>query len=180
LSVVKTPDVDRILQLTTEPRRAMKGCASMAALVTNSKPAWQATLKWERHSVEQVRPRRRKPVVEPGVTEAEAWHELRAETGDAVQEEVERVTIRVCFVDFSRAGIDPIRFRVNALQDGRFTFSDPRGRNSGTAGTTGIWGTRPPTNFRVEAARLIGADRADQIVRQIMNHEFFSSYLRQL
>jgi hypothetical protein len=50
---------------------------------------------------------------------------------------------------------------------------------TGTAGTRGIWGTLPeqragspcsltPTGFRMEVARLIGADRADEIVRELM------------
>ena len=79
----------------------------------------------------------------PDVSEAEGDGGLR-DDGDGVDaEQQERVTIRVCFICFSRRGIDAMRFRVNPLKNGRFTFSDLRGRDAGTGGTTGIWGTRP-------------------------------------
>ena len=85
-----------------------------------------------------------------------------------------------CFVDFTRPGCEGIRFRVNHRKDGRFTFSDPRGRDAGTAGTTGLWGTRPPMRasrprsltpnaFKAEAARLAGEQKAEQIVLEIRN-----------
>ena len=83
------------------------------------------------------------------------------------------------FVDFDGPAGGRIRFRVNMLKNGRFTFSDPRERTTGTAGTTGIWGTRPaarlarprslaPTAFKLEAARLIGIERAEELLRAIM------------
>ena len=85
-----------------------------------------------------------------------------------------------CFVDFTRPGCERIRFRVNRRKDRRFTFSDPRGRDAGTAGTTGLWGTRPPMRasrprsltpnaFKAEAARLAGEQKAEQIVLEIRN-----------
>ena len=92
--------------------------------------------------------------------------------------------ILVCFVDFLRPGCKRIRFRVTRLENGRFTFCDRRGRDTGTLGTTGLWGTRPPlpangtrsltpTAFKIEAARYVGTDRADEIVQQIMKVTFF-------
>jgi hypothetical protein len=49
----------------------------------------------------------------------------------------------------------------------------------GTLGTTGLWGTLPPlraagtrsltpTAFKIEAARFVGAERAEEIVREVM------------
>ena len=84
-----------------------------------------------------------------------------------------------CFVDVFRPGGERIRFRVNRRDGRRLSFTDPRERTAGTAGTTGLWGTRPalranrpraltPTAFKAEVARLIGADRAEEIVRQLL------------
>jgi hypothetical protein len=67
------------------------------------------------------------------------------------------------------------------------TFSDPRDRNAGTAGVTGMWGTRPapPVTkpralqqvvFRIELTRLVGAERADEIVRTILAPDFFQRH----
>ncbi len=94
------------------------------------------------------------------------------------------VSVIGCFVDFTRPGCERIRFRVNRRKDGRFTFSDPRGRDAGTGGTTALWGTRPPIKasrprsltpnaFKAEAARLAGAQKAEQIILEIRN-SFFS------
>jgi hypothetical protein len=77
-----------------------------------------------------------------------------------------------------------ISFLVNLREDRDITFTDPRGRNIGTAGVTGIWGTRPAppvvkprplsiSAFRIEAARLIGAERADEIIRTLSAPGFF-------
>ena len=88
------------------------------------------------------------------------------------------MSILVCFVDFLRDDCKRIRFWVNFRKDGRFTFSDPRERDSGTLGTTGLWGMLPPlrvpkprsltpTSFKVEAARFVGAERAAEIVREV-------------
>ena len=68
-----------------------------------------------------------------------------------------------------------IRFRVNRRDDRVVSFTDYREQGSGTAGTTGIWGTLPPqpagkprsltpTGFRLELAKLVGAERADEII----------------
>ena len=93
-----------------------------------------------------------------------------------------------CFVDFTRPGCERIRFRMNRRKDRRFTlFSDPRGRDAGTAGTTGLRGTRPPMRayrprsltpnaFKAEAARLARAQKAEQIILEIRNR-FFSTDL---
>ena len=44
------------------------------------------------------------------------------------------MSIPVCFVDFLRDGCKRVRFRVNFRKDGRFTFSDPRERDTGNSG----------------------------------------------
>jgi hypothetical protein len=157
--------------------------------------AWQAEVKLRRQSFERVPPKGR-PAVEPDSVAQEQEQEKEQAQGESVAGERgvaddETMWVRFCVVEFSRPGVEPVRFRVNALDDGRFTFSDPRGRNAGTAGTTGIWGTLPalraprprsltPTEFKAEAARYVGIERAGQVVEQAMNEKFFSRDLRHL
>ena len=89
-----------------------------------------------------------------------------------------------CVVRVSRPGCDAIDFFVNHRGGRDITFTDPRGRDLGIAGVTGIWGTRPapivykprpllPTAFRAELARLIGAEPAASIVAEILAPGFF-------
>jgi hypothetical protein len=84
-----------------------------------------------------------------------------------------------CFVDVFNTGGVGVRFRVNRRDGRSLTFTDPREQWAGTAGTRGVWGTLPeqpagkarsltPTAFREEVSRLIGAERAEQIVRELM------------
>jgi len=100
-----------------------------------------------------------------------AWRAEVAEESRSILQE---------FVDLSRPNSDRvvIRFRVNR-RDGRVvSFTDYRERGTGTAGTTGIWGTRPPqpagrscsltpTSFRYELAALVGAKRAAEIIESL-------------
>ena len=150
----------------------------MTATAIKSKPAWQAEVRWGR----------RYYTTEELVPSQEAQ-----ETADGtVAKAPEMTTVKVqhsvaaCFVDFSRPGCDPIRFLVNHREGRDITFTDPRGRNLGTAGVTGIWGTRPAprvdkprplskSTFRIEAARLIGAERADEIIRILSAPDFFGT-----
>jgi hypothetical protein len=86
--------------------------------------------------------------------------------------------IGVTFVVISR-GCTAIRFRVNRRDDRPLTFTDTRDEETGVAGSTGLWGTRPPsrpggrrrslrpTGFVAEVARLIGTQRATDIVQQV-------------
>jgi hypothetical protein len=82
------------------------------------------------------------------------------------------------FVEVSRTDHDPIRFRLNHRKARSVSVTDPRGRDAGTAGVTGIWGTLPAprpnrpksltlTGFQGELARLIGQEPAAEIVRTI-------------
>jgi hypothetical protein len=100
---------------------------------------------------------------------------LLAELGTAVRQTITTATRR------APRGEIP---RPNHREGRDITFTDPRGRNMGTAGVTGIWGTRPAppvvnprplsmSAFRIEAARLIGAARADEIIRTISAPDFF-------
>jgi hypothetical protein len=98
----------------------------MASVAKNPRPAWQATLKWERRVFERAPPKHKRTRLNqpktPGTnaSDAEKLETLPAPCEEIDEEPFERITIRVCFVCFSRPGIDPIRFRVNPLKDGRF------------------------------------------------------------
>jgi hypothetical protein len=148
----------------------------MTTTASKSKPVWEAEVRWGRRYY---------------TTEEQVPSDDAEETADGtVTEAPEMTTVKVqhsiaaCFVDFSRPGCDRISFLVNH-RDGRdITFTDPRVRNMGTAGVTGIWGTRPAppvvkprplsiSAFRIEAARLIGAERADEIIRTLSAPGFF-------
>jgi len=82
------------------------------------------------------------------------------------------------FVDLSHPGGAEFRFRVDRRKGQPLTFTDFREPGTGTAGTTGIWGTRPPqpagrscsltpTSFRYELAALVGAKRAAEIIESL-------------
>jgi len=84
--------------------------------------------------------------------------------------------VLVSHVVISKSGTEEARFRVNRRKDRRLTFTDKREQHTGTAGSTGQWGTRPaskpgprrsltPTAWKAEVSRLIGSERADEIVR---------------
>jgi hypothetical protein len=169
----------------------------MAPTISSPSSTWDATIGWEWRTFERVPPkrdrlRRQKLATRASdVTTGNSNPPASENPDETIDEPPERVTIRVCFIRFTRAGVEPIRFRVNPLKSGGFTFSDPRGRNSGTAGTTGIWGTLPPlpvprprsllpTAFLREAARMVGEARASQIIDEVLNHQFFSKSILHL
>ena len=144
----------------------------MAAVLSESKPSWQAEVKWETrfYRIEQ-----RVPKGEIGGTpEVEAVEATEVE----IVEELHRVS--ELFVHVFRPGCQRISFLVNRREGRGITFTDPRERNTGTAGTTGLWGTRPPapagkprsltpTAFKIELARFIGAEQAEKIVRGLLD-----------
>ena len=162
----------------------------MGSEIKISVPTWQAVVKVGSSGF------LREPPAKERTIKRGAWLVEQRETPKEklirlLREEEDKIWVRACLVEFSRPGCDPIRFRVNPLKNGRFTFSDPRGRNAGTGGTTGLWGTRPalrslrprsltPSAFKAEAARFVGTERAEEIVRQVVSHEFFSGCLRQV
>ncbi len=157
----------------------------MAAPAKTPEYAWEAKLTW---SIDERECLRDVPD-DPDAGEAEQEERRSPEAGKPKRvKEVVVLTILVCFVDFLRPKCERMRFRVTRLKNGGFTFSDPRGRYSGTLGTTGLWGTLPPLPpvrpqsltpraFKVEAARYIGADRAEEIIQEIKQSPFFSAHL---
>jgi hypothetical protein len=149
---------------------------TMTTSTSRNKSVWQAEVRWGKRYF----------TTEEQVPSQEA--EESADGTAARAPEVTTVTVQhwvlACFVDFSRPGRDRISFLVNHREGRDITFTDPRGRNMGPAGVTGIWGTRPAppvvkprplsiSAFRIEAARLIGAERADEIIRTISSPDFF-------
>jgi hypothetical protein len=95
--------------------------------------------------------------------------------GDPV---VKFCNVAVSHVVISKPGYEGVRFRVNRRKDRPLTFTDDREEHTGTARSTGLWGTRPPsqpgrrpsltpTAWIAEVARLIGRERAEEIVRQL-------------
>lgn len=84
------------------------------------------------------------------------------------------------FVELTRSGCPPIRFAV-CRRKGSVTFCDARERSTGTAGTDGCWGNctpqKPgksrsltPTAWVAETSRLIGTERAEEILLQLGVH----------
>jgi len=142
----------------------------MTTATSKSNLAWRAEVKWESRCI---------PMPE-GTPEGEMEETPENETG------VSFLKVWDCFVDVFRPGCERIRYRVNRRKDRRLTFTDRRESLAETAGTTGIWGTRPapragrpraltPTGFQVEVARLIGAERAEEIVRALLEGVFLDS-----
>ena len=113
----------------------------MATATSNPISLWQAEVMWKLRYVP-----------------------MEVETVEG-EEAVVFLNVWGCFVDVFRPGGERIRFRVNRRDGRRLSFTDPRERTAGTAGTTGLWGTRPalradrpraltPTAFKAEVARL--------------------------
>lgn len=86
--------------------------------------------------------------------------------------------LKVSHVVIVKPGYPGIRFRVNRRRDRPLTFTDFREEETGTAGTAGIWGTRPmqrrgrrrsltPRAFLTEVSHLIGSERAAEIVHTL-------------
>lgn len=84
--------------------------------------------------------------------------------------------IVVSHVVICKPGYEGLQFRVNRRNDRPLTFTDSREQQTGFAGSTGRWGTRvaskrgrrqslTPTAWIAEVARLIGTERAQEIVR---------------
>jgi len=136
-----------------------------------TRPAWTAKVKWKRRYYLKPVETRQAAVPETPAIELEELPE--DETGDHFD------TLWECFVDVFPPGNERIRFRVNHREGRDLTFTDPRDRTAGTAGTTGRWGTPPPPRvvkprpltlieFRAELARLIGAEKAEEITSDLV------------
>jgi hypothetical protein len=140
----------------------------MSPTTKPKKPVWQAEVRWRKHPYRSVEP---SPPDETGPTT------------EGATVEVVRWALR-CYVEVFVPGGEPILFLVNHREGRKISFTDPRERLTGTAGTTGIWGTRPgqrpgrartltPSAFRQEVARLIGPERADEIIQTVLAPDFF-------
>jgi hypothetical protein len=138
----------------------------MTTATRTSSPTWQAEVVWESRT---VRIEEETPEGEPDGLPVFSL-----------------LKIWICFVDVCRPAGERLRFRVNHRAGRSLTVTDPRDRLAGTAGTTGIWGTRPAprasrprpltlSGFQVELARLIGAERAEEVIRSIRAEIFLTS-----
>jgi len=136
-----------------------------------TKPAWTAKVTFVRRCYRI--PAETREVALPAMPAGEVEDLPEAETRDLLGKGSD------CFVDVFRPGDERIRFRVNRRKGRWLTFSDPRERITGSAGTTGLWGTLPPqpavkplpltrTEFRAELARLIGAEKAEEIINDLL------------
>jgi hypothetical protein len=166
----------------------------VAASPIKTNPSWQAQVTWKpRYFAAEVpapQAQPRDPVAgaadEP--PESESNEALTGTTTTLPEAETVAMLMRVtdCYVDVFAPDRDRIRFRVNRRGDRSLSFTDAREESFGTAGTTGIWGTRPPqpagrrvvltpTAFTTELARFVGAGRAEEILRTIRGEIFLES-----
>ena len=99
----------------------------MTTATMKSQPAWQAEVVWRKHryTTEEMTP--------PDET---------GDTAEGATVEIDHWALR-CYVDVFKPEGERIRFLVNHREGRCLSFTDPRERSTGTAGTTGVWGTRP-------------------------------------
>jgi hypothetical protein len=157
---------------------------SMATSGEAVKSCWDARLVWEPY---YVRINERAPVdVDAAAEGAErkiAECSIRTKGPEKLLEKFRVVKVWSCLVEVFREGCEPVRFRINYPKSGGITFTDTPECETGIAGTTGLWGTRPPMRvarprsltpnaFKVEAARLIGKERAEQILLELRQDHF--------
>ena len=163
----------------------------MATDLSEPTPCWQARLKLVARNVEVELPRREAVEAKKALAEAiERGIPVRGRPGfvyspfRAFKKMVKETTVWSKFVEIFRPGCEPVRFRVNRTKGGEITFTDTREGKTGIVGTTGLWGTRPPMRtsrprsitpsaFKIEAARFVGMERAEEILREIMQDDFF-------
>ena len=138
----------------------------------SSRLPWEAKIRWQRHLVQVAVKRGEKAA--PTAAGASNLQQIKEKS-----DEIELMTVWYRVVDFVRSADERVRFRVNHDGSGRVTFTDTRERKTGIAGVTGIWGTLPPpppirprsmtpTAFKAEAARFVGAEKAEEIARQLL------------
>jgi hypothetical protein len=116
------------------------------------------------------------PAWQAGFTERRIYVRRLVETKDGEIKEVSK-PLDLFYVILHRGEGECIPFCV-CWPKGRLTFSDSRECRTGTAGSAGLWGTRPPsqagkrrsltpTAWVAEVSRLIGGERAWEIVRSL-------------
>ena len=153
-----------------------------SAPCVSSEPGWRASIAVEKryvHFDDAQMAKRREDAKREGKS---------AEEVDALRD---FALVSSRFVEIHLEGCEPVRFRINRRKNGQITFTDRRECETGIGGTTGLWETRPPmqaglpcsltpTAFKAELARLVGFETAEQVVREIMQGDFFSTKKRQL
>ena len=113
-----------------------------------------------------------------GFAERQIYPKRRVEKPDGEIKIVSR-PLTLLYVTLDRGDGEQIAFCVS-WPKGRLVFSDNRECHTGTAGSTGQWGTHSPskagkrrtltpTAWKVEVSRLIGMEKAEQIVRILSN-----------
>jgi hypothetical protein len=140
----------------------------MTSASSDRGPSWQAEVTRECHYVAlpQETPEDEVEATEAGLKKTEEGLKATKEG----ETEVDFLRVSVSYVEIFLPGDDPIRFRVNRRRGRSLSFTDDRECFTGTAGTTGIWGTLPPapagpsrsltpTAFKRELARFIGRRR---------------------
>ena len=162
------------------------GWVSMATDRSEPMPCWQVRRKLVAWTMEAKPARAERAEAERALAEAiERGVPVPGRPGFvysafAVFRPVKEITVWSNIVEIFRPGCESIRFRVNRSKSGHITFTDTRDGKTGIAGTTGIWGTRPamrpsrprsitPSAFKIEAARFVGMERAEEILREIIN-----------
>lgn len=114
------------------------------------------------------------PTWRAGIAQRRIYVRRSVETPDGEIKEVSR-PLDLLYVVLERREGEAIPFCVTRPK-GRLVFSDKRECSTGTAGSTGRWGTRPasrpgprrtltPIAWVAEVSRLIGRERAEEIVR---------------
>jgi hypothetical protein len=148
----------------------------MKSATIGGKAAWPAAVTWARRYYTATVLKTSKREACAGLDENSGAEPLEAPQAETVQA---IMTVWVCFVEVRPPGSEPVRFRVNQRAGRPLSFTDPRETLTGIAGTTGIWGTRAPlralkprsltpTAFRAELARLIGAEKAGEIIDELV------------
>ncbi len=153
----------------------------VSAPCVSSEPRWQACLTAQKryvHFDEAQQAKRRDRAKREGKSPEEV---------DALED---FIVVSSRFVEIHRERYGPVRFRIHRRKNGQITFTDRRECETGSGGTTGRWGTLPPmqagvprsltpTAFRAELGRLVGIETAEQVIREIMRGDFFSTDKRQ-
>ena len=154
----------------------------MTTATRTSNPAWQAEVKWERRYLAMMEETIEGAMLDtfdgeqaerPPTTR---WKE--AEDGGTIDMWLERLAT-ASSISPGRAMNEILVSRVEPPQVWAAHHHDLCAQTAGTAGTTGAWACCPcgsvrdrprhySTGFKWEVARMIGTERADEIVRLLL------------
>ncbi len=104
----------------------------MTTAAIKSKPAWQAAITWRKR-----RYTTQEPAKSDDRDESPKKATVENKSPKKAMVEVEH-WVRQYYVEPFGPGGESIRFRVNHRKGRRISFTDPRARFTGTAGTTGM------------------------------------------